>query len=285
MADTPTLQTLAKFDQLLVEISLKLGDGFPLKREADLIREVYHDRESLGDEEGQAKWGHRIPEFVLARIALERFVAATETLKGLPGVKKIMKDVLAGSISQDFQPSQAKDKMYELEFAATLKLAGFHVVLREPDIVASGNGLSKPLAIACKYPSSREQIHAHVSKGYKQITGQHLDGAVAIGLDLIVGKDAGLHGILDFRRGSIPAEEILERRLSDEVRKLEVERKRDYPSERPLDGLIMTVAMAGTYGEPPTLGFLNSFVLGCLPGNPLRADLEIVKEKIEAIRP
>jgi hypothetical protein len=85
---------------VLVKISLKLGDGSPLKREADLIREVYHDRESLGDEEGQAKWGHRIPEFVLARIALERFVAATETLKGLPGVKKIMKDVLASSFHE-----------------------------------------------------------------------------------------------------------------------------------------------------------------------------------------
>ncbi len=283
MADIPALRTLARFDQLMREMNLRFADGSPLKREADLIREVYNDLASLSDVQGQPNWGHRIPEFVLARITLERFVAATDTLKGIPGLRRILNEVLAGSISQDFQPSRAKDKLYELEFAATLKLAGFQVELREPDIVASGNGLSKPLAIACKYPSSRQQLHANVSKGYKQITGQNLDGAVAIGLDLIVGRDAGLHGLLDLRRGTIPAEEIMERRLSDEVRKLETERKRDYPSERPLDGLIMTLAIAGMYEEPATLGFLNSFMLRCLTGNPLAADLEIVKQRIEAL--
>jgi hypothetical protein len=39
----------------------------------------------------------------------------------------------------------------------TLRIAGSRVELREPDIVASGNGLSKPLAIACENPSSRQQ--------------------------------------------------------------------------------------------------------------------------------
>jgi hypothetical protein len=283
MDDIPTLQTLARFDQLVAEMNLKVGNGSPLKRDVDLIRDAYNDRASLGDAEGQAKWGHRIPDFVQARITMERFVAATETLKGLAGLTRIVKDVLAGSISQDFKPSQAKDKLYELEFAATLKHAGFHVELREPDIVASGNGLSRPLAVACKYPSSRHQLHAHVSKGYKQITGQNLDGAVAIGLDLIVGKDARLQGILDFRLGDIPAPQILERRLANEVSTLQTERKRDYPAERPLDGLIMTVTIAGIDDEPPTLAFLNSIMLGCLPGNPLAKDLEVVKEKIEGI--
>ncbi len=195
-----------------------------------------------------------------------------------------MKEVVAASIAQDFERSPAKDKLYELELAATLKLAGFQVELREPDIVASGSGLSKPLAIACKYPSSRHQIHEHISKGYRQITGQNLDGAVAIGLDLIFGKEAGLLGWLDFRRGNTPASEILANRLFAEVSRLEAERKRDYPAERPLDGLVVTLTMIGVDGDPPAIDALNSIALGCLPGNPLKADLEIVMKGIETIQ-
>ncbi len=96
--------------------------------------------------------------------------------------------------------------------AATLKLAGFSVELREPDVVASGNGLSNPLAIACKYPFSRQQVHEHISKGYRQITRENMDGVVSIGLDLMVAKDLGLGTRLDFRRGRKPAFEIMEKR-------------------------------------------------------------------------
>jgi len=276
MNGIPTFQTLSRFDQLVRDLGLRLGDGLPLKQEAELIRAYYDERARFGPEQIAAKWEPRFLEFARARISLERFVAATQTLKGLPGLKKIVKEVVAASIAQDFERSPAKDKLYELELAATLKLAGFQVELREPDIVASGSGLSKPLAIACKYPSSRHQIHEHISKGYRQITGQNLDGAVAIGLDLIFGKEAGLLGWLDFRRGNTPASEILANRLFAEVSRLEAERKRDYPAERPLDGLVVTLTMIGVDGDPPAIDALNSIALGCLPGNPLKADLEIV---------
>lgn len=282
---TVAQQTLLKFDRFLHDSALHLGDDSPLKYEADLIREAYHDLATLSDEEGQPKWGHRSAEFLLARISLERFMAASTALAGTPGATKLLKDVIAGSITQDFERSSAKDKLYELELAAPLKRAGFVVELREPDIVASGNGLSKPLAIACKYPSSRQQIHEHISKGYRQISKQNLDGVVAIGFDLIIGTEQGLHGILDFGRGSLPPEEILDRHLVKEIVTLERERREDYPSERPLDGLIITAAIAAKDNDSASLTFSNVLRLCCLPGNPLKADLEIVKQKIDAISP
>jgi hypothetical protein len=89
--------------------------------------------------------------------------------------------------------------------------------------------------------------------------------------------------VLTFRRGKTPAEETLANRLFAEISRLEAERKRDYPAERPLDGLIATLTVIGIDGDPPAIDALNSIALGCLPGNPLKDDVEIVKERIEAI--
>jgi hypothetical protein len=36
-------------------------------------------------------------------------------LRGLPGLKKKLNTVLAGSVVQNFKPTQAKDVLYELE--------------------------------------------------------------------------------------------------------------------------------------------------------------------------
>jgi hypothetical protein len=283
MSDIPTEQTMLRFDRLLEDMKMKVGDNSPIKQEADIVRDYYRDRATLGVEEAINKWNPRFNEFYQARITLERVTAAAEALRGLPGLKGLLKDILAGSVTQDFKLSSAKDKLYELEMAATLRLAGFSVELREPDIVASGNGLSKPLAIACKYPFSRQQVHDHISKGYRQITRENLDGVVSIGFDLLVAKDLRLGPRLDFRRGGKPAHEIMANRLDMEIHDLQVERKRDYPSERQLDGLILTLSFSGMHGDPLELTALNSIALGCLPGNPLKSDLEIVTAAIEAI--
>ena len=285
MSEIPTEQTLMKFDQLLQETNLRVEENSPIKREADIVREYYRDRAALGVDEAVEKWNPRYDEFYGARITLERITAAATALSGVARLRRLLEEVLSGSLTHDFQPSPSKDKFYELELAATLKLAGFNVALREPDVVGGGNGLGNPLAIACKYPSSRQQVHEHISKGYRQITRQNLDGVVAIGMELMVARELKLPAKLDFRRGNTPPFVIMENRLNVEIHNLQVERKRDYPDERELDGLMLTLSFAGTYGDPPMLTNLNSIALGCLPGNPLRADLEIVKQKIEAINP
>jgi hypothetical protein len=285
MSDIPTEQTMLRFDHLLKDMKLEVGDNSSIKREAAIVRAYYQDRATVGVEEAIRKWNPRYDEFYGARITLERITAAATALKGVPRLRKLLEDVLVGSLAHDFQPSPSKDKFYELELAATLRLAGFSVALREPDVVASGNGLTKPLAIACKYPSSRQQVHDHISCGYHQITKQNLDGVVSIGLELMVAKELKLPAKLDFRRANTPALVIMERRLDTELRKLQTEREKDYPEERKLDGLMLTLSFSGIDGDPPMLANLNSIALGCRPGNPLMADLTIIKQKIEAINP
>ena len=277
-------QKLADFDRLAQEMRLRITDQTPVKHQLDTIREFLADETTLGLDELDAKWGPRFLEYFQAEFVVGRFIGAVLELRGLPGLKKILKDkVLPESMVQDFVPTQAKDALYELELAADLKRSGFRVELREPDIVAHENGLSKPLALACKFPSSRQQLHEHLNKGYKQITGQGLDGVVAIGLDLIIGKEAELGLFLDFRRGDKPPMEVLLRQLAEEVKTLEEERPRDYPSERALDGLMLTLMPGGIYGKPARLVTLNGVTLRCAPGNPLVADLAIVKQKLEAL--
>ena len=77
--------------------------------------------------------------------------------------------------------------------------------------------------------------------------------------------------------------QILERRLTTEMRNLEIERKRDYPAERQLDGLIVSLRIVGIDGEPPTMDALSSYMIACVPGNPLARELEIIRAGIESI--
>jgi len=277
----PAFQAVSRFDRLVIDLKLKTA-GTPLQQQADMLRAMYDDIATLGLEKSNAKWIPRLPECNQGRIALERFVEAVEPLKSLPRLKSKLKIVLASSIIQDFKPTPAKEAFYELEIAATLKLAGFDVELTDPDIIAQGNGLSKPLGIACKYPSSRERMQDNVTKGYEQVEEHCRYGAVCIGLDLLVAQDAGLEGRIDFRRGDLPALEIQFKRLVSEVRTLKEKRDREYVGRHKLDGLIMSVNIVGMsdYG----IERLESSALGCLAGNPMMADLEIIRRGINAIR-
>ncbi len=91
MADIPTEQTLLRFDHLLKDMKLKVGDNSPIKQEADIIRDYYHDRAMLGVDVAIKKWDPRFNEFYVARITLERITAAAEALRGLPGFKRLLR--------------------------------------------------------------------------------------------------------------------------------------------------------------------------------------------------
>ncbi len=285
MGYTGFRKQLADFDRLATDMRLKIGDASPVKQQLDTTREFLVDEASLKFEELDAKWAPRFLEFYQSQFVVGRLIGAVIELSGLPGLKKTLDKVLAGSIVQDFERSQAKDNLYELELASDLKRAGFKVELREPDVVVYDNGLSKPLALACKYPSSRQQLHERITEGYRQIKGQRLEGAVAMGLDLIIGKEEKLGTLLDFRKVSEPPFTVAHRKLSEEIRTLEKERPRDYPAERPLDGLILTFTPGGIYRKPAALVVLNAVTLRCDPNNPLAADLAVVKQKLEALNP
>jgi hypothetical protein len=277
-------RTVERFHQLLRDLNLKVGINCPLKAQADSISEWYEDKKTLCEEPLKAKWLPRINEFIQARQSLDRFVNAVEDLKDSTGIARVVKDVVTGDITQDFQSSSAKDKLFEIETGVTMKAAGFNVEFVEPpDLIISGSGLSQRIGIACKYPSSRQQFNYHISKGYKQVAKSGLKGFVAIGFDLLIAKDKKLPGIPDFDRGPKPSMELQLDWLEEEMGKLICEYARDYPGERQIDCLMISVAFIGQHGNEPTLDREESSIYYCAPGHPLAADIEIIRQRIEAI--
>ena len=198
-------------------------------------------------------------------------------------LREALNKVFAGSLDPDYEPQPAKDAFYELEVAVACKEAGFLVSLREPDLVIEGGGLSQPLAFACKYPSSRQQIHAHLSKGYQQISKQGLAGLVCIGLDLIVFSEPGLKAFVDFRLSDRHPMEVLSDHLATEMCTLLEERPRDYPDERPIDGLLLTLKPYGIFGEPAQLTLMQSVTLQCDGENPNIADMAVLYRRLKSI--
>jgi hypothetical protein len=179
-------RNLAAFDKVIAKLGVKLADDSPIKKDFDTTQEFLNDRKSLDEAALMEKWNPRFNEFYHAQIVIKRLTDAVVTLKDQNRLRSRLKQVLGGSLTQDFVPDASKDYFYELEMAALWKDRGFTVELAEPDVVVSGNGLSAPVGLACKYPSSWDQIHSHVSKGYMQITRHEYEGLVCIGLDQLV---------------------------------------------------------------------------------------------------
>lgn len=268
------IQNLAAFDMLLTELKVSFATDSPVKPHFDLVREFVQDHNTHDKEVWGPKWAARFKEFYHAQIVVKRLIDAVLALKAQPParLKNRLKQVMGGSLTQDFKPDQAKDFFFELELAALWQQSGFKVELTEPDIVLSGNGLSASLAVACKYPSSKKQLHEHISKGYSQIGKQGMTGMVAIGLDQIV--FSSMNHYIDFRQRDRPAMDVLLSMLEDLVRELVNERAKDYPAEAPVDGILLTLGVAGILGDPAGLAMLRAVVLQCDNSNPREPDFK-----------
>jgi len=181
--------TIDPFNHAIRSLNLSIPDDSPVGLQFQTLRAFLADQASMTQAALSAKW--REPEFKRvfeAAIIVFRLTRSVVALQAQPRrrLKCTLEPVLAGNITQDFSPCQAKDFFYELELAYFLQRAGFSVTLREPDVMIEGNGLSRPIGLACKYPSSEQQVHAHISKGYSQLTGQQLPGVVAFGMELLI---------------------------------------------------------------------------------------------------
>ncbi|MEX0653928.1 MAG: hypothetical protein WD534_12785 [Phycisphaeraceae bacterium] len=278
MSWEPLKQSLAVFDDVVRQLRVRIADDAPVFPQLDLVRRFLADHTELGEDELLEKWnGEDFKEFHDAAIVVRRLTDAVVALQNQSEgeLRRRLKQVLSGPLTQDFVPEQSKDFFYELEIAHLLLQAGFDVSLREPDIVVSGNGLDAPLGLACKYPSSESQIHAHLSKGYKQIANQNLEGCVVIGLDLIVFKTVfdSPPKYLDFREGDRHPLDVANGCVSDAVKHLVVQRSEDYPSERPMDGAILTLSMWGAYGKPAGLTCVTAWAVQCDAANPRFNDI------------
>lgn len=238
----------AAFDEITANLGVALADDSPIRKDFDTTREFLRDKQTMEESGWLNKWNPRFKEFYHTQIVVKRLIDAVVTLKDQKNLKSRLNQVLGGSLTQDFKPTQAKDYFYELEMAALWKECGFKVELAEPDVVVSGNGLSAAVGVACKYPSSWAQIHDHVSKGHKQITRHGYEGLVAIGLDQLVFN--GMSNYMDFRQSDKHPLEIMEKATSEAMANLVRLRARDYPSEKPIDGAMLTMSAVGIYGKP-----------------------------------
>lgn len=280
-------RALDGFDRFVAQQKLRIAADAAVNPQFGLVREYLTDRKQMGETAAVAKWMQRdFKGFYDAVIVVHRLADAVTLLADTPGpLRSRLTQVLSGPLTQDFQPQQAKDFFYELEVASALKKAGFAVTLREPDIVVAGGGLSQELGLACKYPSSEAQIHEHISKGYRQIANQTLRGCVVLGLDLIIFRAVfdSLPKFLDFRQSPRHPRVVSNELVRDAMTSLLIHRTRDYPSERPLDGAIVTFSAWGMFGQPAGFASLTAWSVQAEHGNSIRPDLELIVQRAQAL--
>jgi hypothetical protein len=274
-------RNLATFDQVTANLGVKLADDSPIKKDFDTTRAFLHDKKTLDESVWLPKWDPRFKEFYHAQIVVFRLTEAVAILQEQKKLKSRLKQVLGGSLTQNFEPEAAKDYFYELEMAALWKECGFTVELEEPDVVVSGNGLSASVGVACKYPSGPSSLHEHISKGYKQITKHGYEGLVTIGLDQLFFK--GMSNFMDFRQGNKPPLEVMKRATSEAMKNLVALRAEDYPSEEPIDGAMITMSACGIYGKPAGLTRCRHVTLQCDDGNPRKADFDILYQAMLSV--
>lgn len=276
---------LSEFDRVVQRLGITVAPDCTIGAQLQLIRDFLHDRETLPEKEWLPKWNPRFDEFYRTQIAVMRITDAVAEFKDHPlgPLRKLLTQILGGSITQDFQPDQAKDYFYELWLGGILSESGFSVELREPDLVIGGNGLSEPLAVACKYPSKPQQIHDHFSKGYSQIRKQGMRGCVAIGLDLMVFKD--MAKFMDFRQGDRHPLDVMQQAVNEATTGLVKDRAEKYPAEEPIDGAVFTLSAGGIYGSPAGLTFVTALTLQCDANNPRFSDIGVLADKLPATTP
>ena len=279
---------LIRFDQFLEQAGIKIKVATPIGRDLALMRDFLHDAPGENGDQWVKQRESTFHDFFQAAISARRLAESVVELQGQPRgeLRERLDTILSGSITQDFQPTPAKDKLYELEMALAFKRAGFDVALREPDIAISGNGLSRQLGVACKYLASLGSIHEHISKGYQQITRQNLDGFVAVGLDVYIMKQAFADKIpkfLDFRDGPNPLKTTLDL-MTSFMANLVVERDRDYPSEKALDGALTSLTLWGIAEKRARPIGVHAWALQAGPKNPLLNDMQVVQTAMQGLR-
>ena len=281
------LRDFQAFDEVLARIRLSVPATGILAEQLFLIREFLEDKVKLPEQELLLKWNPRFKEFYNAQLVLGRLGSAVAVLWNQPDgkLRTYLKKIFSGDLSQGSSPNQAKDFFYEFWLASVLAEAGFTVELKEPDIIISENGLPGPLGIACKYPSSEQQLHPHLSKGYKQLRNQSLDGFVAVGIDLIVLKEAYPRGVnyIDFNQGSKHPVDVLQVQVDQATKNLVASRAKDYPSEAPIDGLFVSFTMGGIFGSPPTFTFATATTMQCGAHNPMEEQIRKIRDRILAL--
>ena len=277
---TSNLETV---DRLIADLKIKLDPDVEIVQQMSLVREFLQDRDQLSLDQLDAKWQPRFADFYKAQLSvgvLSEAITELATNQKDP-LKKYLKVILGGGISQGGTPGgNARDWFYELNLGSVLSRSGFTVHFQEPDLVIEGNGLSQKIGIACKYPSSEKGLHEHISKGLSQLKKHNLPGLIALGIDQIVVEKADLKKYVDFNIGGKNPVDVLQAFADNGVLTLVRDRPTHYPSEAPLDEIVVTLSLVGHYGKPAQL--INPTVLSvhCSNASPIFTDIGLIVQAL-----
>lgn len=277
------LQTL---DDYVGRLRMRTSPDAVMVKQMDLVREFLKDHEASADE-AYKKWKIRVKEFIGAQIAVKMLSrAVSELLKTQEGeLRRYLNVILEGEITQGGDPEQARNWYYELWVAALLSAAGFIVNLREPDIVISGKGLSQPIGIACKYPSSEQQLHPNITKGYSQLAKHSLKGFVALGIDQLVFAKYQLGASEYVNLDSFPkhAQFMLEGDCAELSTRMIKEREQRFPSEVPLDEIMVTATIGGVIGNQRQMTFVNAVIVTLSEDCKIQDDLRRIYDALDNV--
>lgn len=269
---------LARLDELMARNGLTIKQESELSTQLSLIRDFLEYEETLPVEEWLKEWQGEIKRFYDALTSVGRLFDAIDVFADRQEnmLCGYLRKIFHGSITQGGKPEEARDLFYELWIGAALVESGFDVKLEEPDLTVQGNGLSQRLGIACKYPSSGQQVQARITDGYAQLRHHGLPGLVVVGIDQIVLKETGLDksNFIDLRQGEKDATEVISNCASNALEKILHERPHDYPSEVQIDVIMITVTLTGILGSPAGLTAITQAVIHCNKDSPIRDDIE-----------
>jgi hypothetical protein len=264
---------IAQFDELATSVGFGWPRNAPVEQQMAMMKEFLSDVQVF-EEAAMIKWMQRdFLDWYRAMIAVEMLCEASIELSDFPSqlLKKQLELATLSDLSQDFEQSQAKEYLYELQIAGTLHRSGFTVVFAEPDLRVSGNGLSRQLGIACKYVSSEKKLNGRISKGYEQIADQGISGIVAVGMDNIIAEN--LNRFIQFPDDPARIRAGMAKELGHWIQ--QTIRSRAGVAERaPLDGAMFTLRMVGIWGAPKRLVAAMHVSFQFDESNPIRNDIE-----------
>ncbi len=269
---------IAAFDAVCSDLSIEMPDRSPFKRNLEIVTNFITDIDA--DSESALKKWMQLPfdEWYWAMLSVEKLCSAVNTLRNHPDdLAKLIPLAVMEDIKQDFEPTQSKTYMYELQVAAWFQKAGFNVAFEEPDVRVSGQGLSQQIGLACKYPSSEKKLDRRISEGYEQIDRQGIAGLVVVGMDIMSCR--GMKKFVQFPDRKSIILNSMANELSNWINKT-IKRRAGVAGRRPLNGAIFTLSMAGIYGKPAGLIVANQMTFQSEQENPLNPDIAIIAAAI-----
>lgn len=261
---------ISTLEKVVSDLNVKIPPNSVMQTQVNTVKEFLEDKGNFSLDEVDVEWGRRFKDFYDSQLAVSMLADAVSVLADRqpgPEFTKTLKRVFSGAITQGGDPSNARDSYYELWIASLLAVAGFDVLLDEPDVVISGKGLNDPVGVACKYPSSIERIYPSITKGYSQLKSHGLQGFVSIGIDQLVMFVTKLNekNYLDFRQSDREPQELLQSIANGFASGVISEYGEKFPSEDPVTHLFVTASFGGFYGDPPGFCMVGAATMGISP--------------------